>query len=133
MAPMAGREQIEAFLKSPAFGVAGASNHRSKYGNRVLRKYLQHGLKAYPVNPRESEIEGLKCYASVLDLPAEVQSLSIITPPEITERIVADAVKKGIRNLWMQPGAESEAAVRFAAQHGCNVIADGSCLLVTLG
>jgi len=130
---MASREQIEKFLSSPAFGVAGASKDRNKFGNRVLRKYLEHHLKAYPVNPREAEIEGLPCYASVLDLPAEVQSLSIITPPAITETIVVQAIQKGIPNLWMQPGAQSDVAVRLALKHGLNLIADGTCLLVTLG
>lgn len=126
-------EQIEQFLSSAAFGVVGASRDRNKYGNRVLRKYLAHGLKAYPVHPREREIEGLPCYASVRDLPAEVASISIITPPQVTEGVVAEAIQKGIRNIWMQPGAESAAAVRMAEAKGLNVIADGSCLLVTLG
>lgn len=130
---MASSKQIEQFLNSQAFGVVGASRDRNKYGNRVLRKYLSRGLKAYPVHPREPEIEGLPCYASVLDLPAEVASISIITPPQITETVVAEAIQKGIRNIWMQPGAESAAALRMAEAKGLNVIADGSCLLVTLG
>ena len=130
---MARREQIEKFLSSPAFGVAGASQDRAKYGNRVLRKYLQHGRKAYPINPHEQEIEGQPCLASVLDLPAEVVSVSIITPPAITEEIGGQAIQQGIQNLWRQPGAESPAAIRMAEDNGLNVIADGSCLLVTLG
>ena len=121
------------FLSSPAFGVVGASRDRGKFGNRVLRKYLQHGLKAHPVNPKESEIEGLRVYSEVSQLPSEVQSLSIITPPSITEEIVRQAIRKGIPNLWMQPGAESPTAVRLAEEAGLNVIADGSCLLVELG
>jgi predicted CoA-binding protein len=130
---MASPEAKQRFLASPAFGVVGASRDRSKYGNRVLRKYLQHGLEAYPVNPRETEIEGLKVYSEVAVLPERVQSLSIITPPAITEDIVRQAIAKGIPNLWMQPGAESPAAVRLAKEAGLNVIADGSCILVELG
>ncbi|BCR03376.1 CoA-binding protein [Desulfuromonas versatilis] len=125
--------KIEEFLKSPAFGVAGASTDRHKYGNKVLRCYLQKGKKAIPVNPREAEVEGVACVASVKDLPAEVKSLSIITPPRITEQVVAEAIAKGIENIWMQPGAESPAAVAAAEKAGLNVIADGSCLLVVLG
>src|SRR4029453_16134577 len=130
---MASRAPKEAFLASPAFGVVGASRDRNKFGNKVLRKYLQHGLHAYPVNPKEKKVESIRCYATVADLPDEVQSLSIVTPPEVTEQIVKEAVQKGIRNLWMQPGAESEAAVEEAQKHGLNVIADGSCILVELG
>lgn len=124
---------LQAFFRSEAFGVAGASRDRSKFGNRVLRKYLEHQLKVYPVNPKESQIEGIACLASVLDLPEQVKSLSIITPPEVTERVVEEGLRKGIRNFWMQPGAESPEAVRRCVQQGANCIADGTCILVVLG
>jgi predicted CoA-binding protein len=69
----------------------------------------------------------------VRDLPVEAKSLSVITPPHVTESVVAAAAEKGIRNVWMQPGAESERAVQACEAAGINVIADGSCLLVVLG
>ena len=127
------QEQIETFLASPAFGVAGASANRSKYGNKVLRCYLQHGRHAVPVNPVEKEIEGIAAVASVSDLPDEVKSLSMITPPAVTEKLIPLAIERGIENIWMQPGAESAAAVELCRQKGVNVIADGSCVLVVLG
>lgn len=127
------RGDIEQFLQAPAFGVVGASTDRTKYGNRVLRCYQQNGKKAIPVNPREAEVEGVPCVASVLDLPDEVTSISVITPPAVTEQVVEQAAKKGIKNVWMQPGAESAKAVATCQAHGINVIADGSCLLVVLG
>jgi predicted CoA-binding protein len=126
-------ESIARFLESPAFGVVGASPRRHKYGNKVLRCYQQNGRAVIPVNPREVEVEGLQCVASVLDLPDDVHSVSVITPPAVTERVVDEAVRRGIRNVWMQPGAESERAVAACVAGGINVIADGSCLLVVLG
>ena len=126
-------DAIERFLGSPAYGVVGASPHRYKYGNKVLRCYQQNGRRAVPVNPNEREVEGVACVASVLDLPDEVQSLSIITPPSVTERVVEEAARRGIRHVWMQPGAESDKAVADCAAAGINVIADGSCVLVVLG
>ena len=126
-------KEIDEFLKAEAFGVVGASSDRSKFGNRVLRCYQEHGLKAVPVNPKEKEIEGTPCVASVADLPDDVTSISIITPPLVTEQVVEHAAGKGIRNIWMQPGAESPQAVAFCREHGINVIADGSCILVVLG
>lgn len=85
-----------------------------------------------PVHPKEKQIEGVDCIATIADLPAEVESLSVITPPAITEKIVEQAAAKGIKNIWMQPGAESPAAVQYCEEQGLNVIADGSCLLVVL-
>ena len=126
-------DPIERFLESTAFGVVGASTRRYKYGNKVLRCYQQNGRRAIPVNPREPVIEGVACVASVGDLPAEVKSISVITPPAVTERVVEQAISKGIENVWMQPGAESEASVEACRRAGINVIADGSCVLVVLG
>jgi predicted CoA-binding protein len=125
--------QLAKFLASPAFGVAGASTSREKYGNKVLRCYLQHGRRAIPVHPREPAIEGARCVASVADLPADVKSLSVITPPPVTEQVVEQAIARGIESVWMQPGAESAAAVARCREAGVNVIADGTCLLVVLG
>ena len=126
-------DRIERFLTSPAYGVVGASARRHKYGNKVLRCYQQNDRRAVPVNPREQVIEGATCVASVLDLPEEVKSISVITPPAVTERVVDEAIRKGIEHVWMQPGAESERAVGACKAAGINVIADGSCLLVVLG
>jgi len=126
-------DPIERFLDSPAFGVVGASPRRHKYGNKVLRCYQQNGRRAIPVNPHEREVEGSACVASVLDLAEDVRSISVITPPPVTERVVEEAIRKGIRNVWMQPGAESDRAVAACEAAGINVIADGSCVLVVLG
>lgn len=126
-------DPIARFLDSAAYGVVGASTHRHKYGNKVLRCYQQNGRVAIPVNPNETVVEGAACVASVLDLPETAQSISIITPPPVTERVVAEAIRKGIRHVWMQPGAESVAAVTACQKAGINVIADGSCVLVVLG
>ncbi|MEI6305721.1 MAG: CoA-binding protein [Deltaproteobacteria bacterium] len=127
------QEQIDRFLASKAFGVAGASANQAKYGNKVLRCYLQHGRRAIPVNPNEKEIEGVQCATAITDLPAEAKSLSMITPPTVTEQLVPQAIAHGIENIWMQPGAESAVAVELCRQHNVNVIADGSCVLVVLG
>lgn len=126
-------DPIDRFLESKAYGVVGASPRRHKYGNKVLRCYQQAGRRAIPVNPREPEIEGVPCVANILDLPDEVKSISVITPPRVTERVVQDAIRKGVENVWMQPGAESEASIEACQRAGINVIADGSCVLVVLG
>jgi len=127
------RDPIDRFLDSPAFGVVGASSRRHKYGNKVLRCYQQNGRRAIPVNPRESVVEGAASVASVTSLPDDVKSISVITPPAVTERVVEEAVRKGIENVWMQPGAESDLAIETCRRAGINVIADGACVLVVLG
>ena len=125
--------RCEEFFRSEAFAVVGAARNRDKFGNKVLRCYMQHGKTVYPVNPRTQEIEGLACYASISVLPESVTSIAVITPPAVTAQVVEEAIKKGIKNIWMQPGAESPEAVAACRLAGLNVIADGSCVLLFLG
>lgn len=127
------RQQIEDFLSGAPHAVVGASVDRAKYGNKVLRCYMQHARPVHVVHPNELEIEGVKCVASIGELPDGVHGLSIITPPPVTERVVEAALTKGIRRFWMQPGAESATALAAARAAGASVIAGGPCLLVSLG
>lgn len=126
-------KQIETFFSSQEFAVVGASCDRIKYGNKVLRCYMQKNLVVHPVHPTQKIIEGLSVCRSLTDLPNQVQSISIITPPQVTEDVIAEAIKKGIKNIWIQPGAESKKAIALCIKQQINVIAQGPCILVKLG
>jgi uncharacterized protein len=127
-------ERIESFLAEGPWAVVGASTDREKYGNKVLRCYLQSDRRpVYPINPKAAEVEGLEAYPDLDALPEAVRGISIITPPSVTEAVVEKAAELGIGHLWMQPGAESEAAIARAAELGQSLIAGGACLLVVLG
>jgi predicted CoA-binding protein len=131
--PMSITEQIEQFLSGQPHAVVGASTSREKYGNKVLRAYLQQGRPVVAVHPTANQIEGVSACASLRELPGRCHGISIITPPAITERVIEEAGELGIRHVWLQPGAESELAIERATQLGMNVIAGGPCLLVVLG
>lgn len=130
---MTEQEKIQAFFAGGPHAVVGASRDRSKYGNMVLRAFQQNGLAAFPVNPSADKVEGLKAYPDLASLPETVHGASVITPPDVTESIIEQAGRLGIKNIWLQPGAESENAVQRATQLGMNVIAGGPCVLVALG
>ena len=132
-APRSESERIAAFLAATSFAVVGASTDRSKYGNKVLRCYQQNGRTVYPVNPKAPEVEGLRAYPSLAALPGPVPAISVITPPAATEQVVREAHAAGVKHVWMQPGAESDEAIRTAEALGMNVIAGGPCLLVVMG
>ena len=129
---MTSQEQIESFLSGQRFAVVGASQDRSKYGNKVLRVYVQNDRDVVPINPSATDVEGLVAYHDLASVPGTIDGVSIITPPAVTERVVADALARGIKHIWMQPGAESERAVELAEEAGANVIAGGPCILVSL-
>ena len=127
------QKAIEEFLAGSVFAVVGASTNREKYGNKVLRCYQQNGRNVHPVNPKADEVEGLKAYPDLASIPDQLHGISVITPPAITEKVVEEAAKVGVKHVWMQPGAESDAAIARCREHGMGVIADGSCALVVMG
>ena len=123
---------IEDFLAASSFAVAGASQDRAKYGNKVFRALVASGRTVYPLNPTEPEVEGHPAFASIADLPVVPESLSIVTPPSVTRQVIQKAIAVGVKNIWMQPGAEDDQASQAARDAGLNVIDDGSCVLVLL-
>jgi predicted CoA-binding protein len=126
------QQQIEEFLRGSPHAVVGASRDRSKYGNKVLRAYLQTGREVFPVNPFAAQVEGRTAYPDLAALPAKVHGVSVITPPEQTEAIVAQAGELGIKHIWLQPGSETPAAIALGEQLAMNLIAEGPCVLVAL-
>lgn len=127
------KTKIDVFLDGGPHAVVGASRNRSKYGNKVLRAYLQDERTAYPVNPSAEEIEGIAAYPDLASTPQPLHGISVITPPAVTEEVVVQAINVGVKHIWMQPGAESAAAIRRAEDAGINTIGGDACLLVVLG
>ncbi len=108
--------------------VIGASANREKYGNIILRYLLSKGYEVYPVNPKYEEIEGVKCYKNVEELPKDVEILVFVLPPEKGIEVVRKALELGFKNFWFQPGAENEKIKNFLK--GKNVVAFfGKCVM----
>ena len=112
--------------------VIGASNDRTKYGNKALRAYSLSGFKVYPVNPKEETIEGLKSYKSILDIPEEVDRATLYVPPEVGSKVIEEIAKKGVKELYVNPGAESDELVVKARKLGLDPILACSILAVGL-
>jgi uncharacterized protein len=123
---------IEVFLNASTFAVAGASQDRSKYGNKVFRAIVASGRTVYPLNPTTVEVESHPAFATIAELPVVPESLSIVTPPHVTRQVIQQAIAAGVKNIWMQPGAEDAQGSQAARDAGLNVIDDGSCILVLL-
>ena len=94
--------------------VIGASSDRRKFGNRAVRAFRQQGYTVVPINPHEAEVEGLKAYASVLDVPGPVDMASLYVPPEIGEQVIEEIARKKIPEVWLNPGAESDTLIARA-------------------
>lgn len=122
-------EIVRDFLRQRVFAIIGASQNRSKFGNIVLRDLRAKGYGVIPINPTTDEVEGEVCYGNLRELTRPVDGIVVIVPPIRTERVVRDAVAAGITRVWMQPGAESMAAVEFCRANSVDVIYD-RCIMV---
>jgi predicted CoA-binding protein len=94
--------------------VIGASSNRRKFGNRAVRAFRRQGYTVFPINPNEREVEGLKAYRSVLDVPEAIDMATFYVPPEIGEKVMIEVAEKGIPEVWLNPGSESDALVELA-------------------
>jgi predicted CoA-binding protein len=111
--------------------VIGASSNRNKFGNRAVRAFLQQGYTVVPINPNEAEVEGLTTYGSVMDVPGAIDMASFYVPPDIGLQVIDDIARKGIAEVWLNPGAESDALIaRAKALHIQPIVA---CSIVAIG
>jgi predicted CoA-binding protein len=94
--------------------VIGASSNPRKFGNRAVRAFKRQGYTVFPINPNEAAIEGLKTYASVLDVPDSIDMATFYVPPHLGEKVMLEVARKGIPEVWLNPGSESEALVTLA-------------------
>jgi predicted CoA-binding protein len=123
-------ELIKEFLnKKNTFAVVGASRDPQKYGFQVYKDLKKADYEVYPVNPSADEILGDKCYASLENLPKKPDVVDVVVPPKVTEHVVETCKRLGITKVWMQPGSESEKAIKFCEENGIQTV-HGVCVMI---
>lgn len=120
---------IDDFVNRKVWAVVGASQDRSKFGYRVFDTLRRAGYTVYPVNPRGGELDGATVYASLADLPETPEVVDLVVPPAVTEQVVKEMHGLGLQRVWMQPGSESQAAIRYCQENGMQVVHD-ACAMV---
>ena len=111
--------------------IIGASNHRQKFGNKAVRAFVRQGYTVYPVNPNETEIEGLRVFPNIREVPVRPEQVSVYVRPEILLGLLPDIAAKSCDELWLNPGTESDEVLAEAARLGLNVIQ--ACSIVAVG
>ena len=119
-------------LNAETYAVVGASRDPAKYGFLVYKAVKAAGKTVWPVNPSAAEVDGAPCFHALDALPGVPEVAVLIVPPAVTEFVVAECARLGIKNIWMQPGAESEAAVAACHAQSIAVVSGGPCLMVLL-
>lgn len=117
------------FPKHRKWAVVGVSDDRSKYGNKIYRDLREAGYTVYAVHPKNTQVEGDRCYASILDLPEVPDVVDIVVPPAATVQVVRDCLQAGVKRIWFQPGSENPDAIREAEEGGITVVSD-ACIMI---
>lgn len=119
-------------MSKPTAAILGASQNRNKFGNKSVRAHLEQGYEVYPVNPAADEIEGVRCYGSLDELPvSELDRISVYVPPEVGMKLLPEIQKAGAKEVWFNPGSESPELLEKAREMGINVIQ--ACSIVDVG
>lgn len=111
--------------------VIGASNNRGKFGNKAVRAFVREGDTVIPIHPTDAEVEGLKAYRSVLDVPGRIDMATFYVPPEVGEQVIAEVAQKQIPEVWLNPGSESDALIARAQSLSIRPIV--ACSIVAVG
>ena len=111
--------------------VIGASNDRSKFGNKALRAFRNNGYKVIPINPVEIEVEGETAYGSVLDYDGAIDEATMYVNPRVGEKVLDDLSQKGIGKVWLNPGADGANVIARAKTLGLNIVR--TCSIIAIG
>jgi uncharacterized protein len=114
---------IRKILELRNIAVVGMSNTEGKPANFVPKYLIENGYNIIPVNPTTSKVLGRKSYASISDVPEQVDIVDVFRRSEDVPIVVEDAInKKGIKVIWMQSGIYNEEAERRAKENGIDVV-----------
>ena len=94
--------------ENTSIALIGASNDRSKYGNKIYRDLRNKGYNVTPINPKEEKIEGDRAYSSIEEMKELPDIANFVVPPPVAMKIAQNITNLGIKHLWFQPGSESK-------------------------
>ena len=109
-------------LEKKVLAVVGATGNKDKFGCKIFKRLLKEGYEVFPVNPGVSDIEGVKCYAAIKDLPVVPDVVNVVVPAKIALETVKEAAEKGAKTVWLQPGSDKPEVVSAAEEAGLEVV-----------
>ena len=119
-------------MTKPTVAILGASADRAKFGNKAVRAYLARSYQVFPIHPKAEMIEGLPAYRSISQVPvARLDRASLYLSPKIGLQVIEEIAQKPVREVWLNPGAESPELIARARELGVNVIV--GCSIIDIG
>ncbi len=119
-------------IKKKTIVVVGVSHKENKFGFKIFRDLVENGFNVMGVNPTNGEIAGRKIYRSLKEIVSTIDLVVTVVTPSVTERVVDECKELGVKEIWMQPGSESDLAIAKAKKYGISVISN-ACFMVNEG
>jgi predicted CoA-binding protein len=117
-------ELVAEFLGGKRIAVAGVSEKRDG-ANAVYRKLRDSGYEALPVNPKASEVEGVRCYPDLGSIPGTLDGVVVATHPEVSVELVRQSSERGVPRVWFiapSPGASRRTRSESARPAGSSAL-----------
>lgn len=126
------QEAISAMLKGRRIAVVGMTPDASRAGNYVPAFLRSRGREVVPVTPTYGEVDGLKSYASLREVPGRIDVVLVFRRAEFCAQIAEEAVAVHAGGLWLQSGIYNDEARRIAEAAGIEFV-QGRCMMVEMG
>jgi predicted CoA-binding protein len=116
----------------PTIAIIGASQDRTKFGNKAVRAFRDREWDVFPIHPTLAEVEGIKAYPDLASVPAKrLDRVSFYVPRKVGLTLLDAVARKSPSEIWLNPGSESPELVDSAEQLGLNVIQ--ACSILNIG
>ena len=120
---------IQEFVDGKRIAIAGASRTGKKFGNIAQKELKSRGYQVFLIHPEAKEIDGDPCYPNVAALQDKVDGLLVSVPSGQAGAVLSEASAAGLRNVWLQQGAETPELVNTGRELGLNLVT-GKCILM---
>lgn len=111
--------------------VVGLSPDESKPSNEVAKFLIERGFNVFPIYPKFDEILGRRVYRNLTQIDEDIDIAVMFRKGEFASELVKDAIKKGVKTLWLQLGITNDAAGAIARENGINFVQD-KCIKIEL-
>jgi uncharacterized protein len=122
-------QEIKDFVANKRIAVVGVSRYGKKFGSAIYTELKGRGYQVYGVNPAIPEIQGEKCYPNLTALQGQVDGAVICITPKAVEPVLREAAAIGLKNVWLQWGADTPETAKLGRDLGLNLVT-GKCILM---
>ena len=116
-------QAIQDFINSKRIAIAGVSREGTKFGNTAFTELAARGYQVFAVHPEAKEIAGTLCYPNLAALRGQVDGVLVVVPPQQAVPVLQEAAAVGLKNVWLQQGAESPEVLALARNLGLGLVA----------